>query len=110
MKETWRREISELARLVAQRRFTQKQLAEETGIDQGQISRILAGRAVRYSKNIATLCAFAQGKRLQKTRSSKDQQRIEKAALDLWDGSPAHAVSIVKALRAIAQLDRGRSK
>ena len=52
--------IDHLAREVAQRRLTQIGLSKDTGVDQSQISRILAGRAKRLSGNVRKLCEYAK--------------------------------------------------
>jgi transcriptional regulator with XRE-family HTH domain len=107
MNDDWRRQISDLAGLVEKRRFTQKELALHTGIDQGQISRILAGKAARFSKNVAALCAFLDRNQPPRIRDPQGLQRIEAAARELWDGTPDHAAAIVGALRAIGRLQKG---
>lgn len=44
---------------IADRRFTQLEVARATGVDQSQISRILKGHAKRSSENVSELCRFA---------------------------------------------------
>lgn len=41
-------------------RLTQKRIAEATGVHQSQISRILAGRSRRPSRNLLKLCKYAE--------------------------------------------------
>lgn len=48
-----------LREAIAQRRFTQVEVARSTGVDQSQISRILAGQSKRNSENVLALCRFA---------------------------------------------------
>lgn len=52
--------LAALARHVALRKTTQQALAEETGVHQSQVSRILAGDARRASKNVLKLCKYAE--------------------------------------------------
>lgn len=50
-----------LADCVSKRQLTQQELARATGVDQSQISRILAGHARRASQNVLKLCKYAEG-------------------------------------------------
>ncbi|MCA8434875.1 helix-turn-helix domain-containing protein [Burkholderia seminalis] len=45
---------------VADRRLTQADVAQKTGVNQSQISRILRGHNKRTSENVAVLCSFAR--------------------------------------------------
>lgn len=44
---------------VADRRVTQQEIAHATGVNQSQVSRILAGQCKRSSGNVVALCRFA---------------------------------------------------
>jgi transcriptional regulator with XRE-family HTH domain len=49
-----------LADYVKNKKFTQQQLALSTGVHQSHISRILAGHALRPSRNLLKLCKYAE--------------------------------------------------
>lgn len=51
--------LTSLRIAVADRRITQQEIAHATGVNQSQVSRILAGQCKRPSGNVATLCRFA---------------------------------------------------
>lgn len=51
--------LTSLRIAVADRRITQQEIAHATGVNQSQVSRILAGQCKRPSGNVAALCRFA---------------------------------------------------
>lgn len=51
--------LTSLRIAVADRRITQQEIAHATGVNQSQVSRILAGHCKRSSGNVAALCRFA---------------------------------------------------
>lgn len=51
--------LTSLRIAVADRRITQQEIAHATGVNQSQVSRILAGQCKRSSGNVAALCRFA---------------------------------------------------
>ena len=101
VKEDWQTLIEDLARRVTARRLTQQEIAKATGVDQSQVSRILAGEAKRPSRNVARLCSYAKGLQAPSTGKSGRAQ-IDRAIDQLWDGSPRHASAIAGVLVSIA--------
>ncbi|WP_175425517.1 helix-turn-helix domain-containing protein [Trinickia violacea] len=85
---------------IADRRFTQFEVARSTGVDQSQISRILNGQAKRSSANVSALCRFAA----EASRHTSIQLEIPavaraRALLDeLMDGSAEEQRSIAELL------------
>lgn len=106
MAEDWRKLIEELARQVAARRVTQKEIAQDSGVDQSQVSRILAGSAKRESHNVQRLCRYARSIRTAPGVADLGRRQIDNAVDKLWDGSTAHARAIAKALDSMAAVQR----
>ncbi|HQR69909.1 MAG TPA: hypothetical protein PLE54_04855 [Burkholderiaceae bacterium] len=106
MAEDWRRLIEELARQVAARRVTQEEIAQHSGVDQSQVSRILAGSAKRESQNVQRLCRYARSIRTAPGATDLGRRQIDNAVDKLWDGSAAHARAIAKALDSMAAVQR----
>jgi transcriptional regulator with XRE-family HTH domain len=99
-------QLSWLRAAVSERRLTQSQIAVATGVDQSQVSRILAGRAKRNSENVVALCAYAAKASLASPRTesgsvSADTQRI---FLDLLSGSEEEQKLMLEILRRLANL------
>ena len=106
MPDNWETAIAQLARRVASGKLTQHEIAHATGVDQGQISRILAGRAKRRSRNVEKLCAYAQSLRLDATDVQPARRQMQEAIDELWDGSPEHARAIAEAMTSLARVQR----
>lgn len=51
---------AEIALRVAEWGLTQKEIERDTGVDQGQVSRILKGQVLRLSPNVLKLCEYAK--------------------------------------------------
>lgn len=56
----WQRQIRKLATLIQNKKLSQLDIARATGVHQGQVSRILAGRSKRLSPNTQKLCQYAE--------------------------------------------------
>lgn len=64
---------------IAEKKLTQQQIALATGVHQSQISRILAGKASRPSRNILKLCKYADA--LPRSPRAADGSAIEAATV-----------------------------
>lgn len=85
---------------VADRRFTQFEIARATGVDQSQISRILKGQAKRASANVSALCRFA-AEASRHTSITREVPAVAKAQAllhELMDGSAEEQRSIAELL------------
>jgi transcriptional regulator with XRE-family HTH domain len=105
MAEDWQRVISRLAQRVATRQLTQEEIAQATGVDQSQVSRILAGRARRRSRNVEKLCRYALAMGAPSPTVS-GRHDIEQAMSTLWDGSARHARALAEVLGSMARMQR----
>ena len=69
--------------------LTQSQLALFTGVNQSQISRILAGSWRRISGNVMQVCKY-YGIEPHGDSERLASRRLESAALEMWDGTSEH--------------------
>lgn len=101
-------DLNRLALLIRRGQVTQKQVEIATGVDQSQISRILAGKVKRVSTNVKYLCKYANSLEA----PEKDEQEYKKilinAALDLWDGSESSAITLQELFLSIKDIQAGR--
>lgn len=83
--------------------LTQKQLSEITGINQGNISRIINGTFKKAnSDSILRICKYAKidiNEPLHKSPCEND--KITQAIKEVWDGSDESAHKIAKYLLAL---------
>lgn len=81
--------------------LSQNTLSELTGIHQSQISRILSGQVRRTSKNVISLCKFAENLH-SKRKAPKNIPSVLLHALEqTWDGSTPHADAIAKVILSL---------
>lgn len=106
MSEDWETVIAQLARRVASDKLTQNEIAHATGVDQGQISRILAGHAKRHSRNVERLCVYARSLRFSASDVQPARRQIQEAIDQVWDGSPEHARAIAEAVTSLGRVQR----
>jgi len=95
--------IQRLSSDVRQGSLTQQQISDATGVDQSQVSRILAGNMRRVSENVEKLCNYAKTLDTPYERDEQSKQDLIKALLQLWDGTPVHAITLKQLLHAIGQ-------
>jgi len=96
----WQSHIKKLATLVAEKKLSQPDIARETGVDQGQASRILAGQSKRLSRNTQKLCQYAEtiGPDSASTTTARD---LQQTILGIWNGTSQHAQALKRLLQAI---------
>jgi predicted XRE-type DNA-binding protein len=99
---TWA--IAQLRTAVNTRKLTQKQIASATGIDQSQISRILAGQVRRASKHVIELCKFANCLEQYQEADPTRSPMLMDALRVVWDGSDAHAEAIAGVILSLKKL------
>lgn len=91
-----------IAREQAKRRgISQAELAQRLGLTQPQVSRLLSGKVKRESRSFADLCKLLSGTDLQHTSADAVPEEIRAAVLEVWDGTPTHAVAIATVIRAL---------
>lgn len=93
--------LDKLRAAVASRDVTQQQIAKATGVDQSQVSRILAGQTKRASANVIRLCKFAYEIELPGGHDPSQSQSLMNALRLVWDGSSAHAEAIAQVLLSL---------
>lgn len=107
--------LRKLKEVVAAREISQADLARATGVDPGQISRILAGDFVTFAGAVVSICKVlgitpdAEGAKTgANTRAGSPPARdlswskVERAVKRLWDETPDGADQLVRVLDAIA--------
>lgn len=103
--QLWKESLRRLAKLVASGRVTQAQVAAAAGVDQSQVSRILAGRCTRLSTNVERLCRLEHAMRSRSTLSDAHLRKpIDAAIAAVWDGSSAHASAIAEVVLSLGPL------
>ena len=75
-----------------------------TGVDQGQVSRILSRKIKRVSKNVLKICNYANsiGSSNHPTKIATEEM-IERM-LRIWDQNPERATALDQLLRSIEML------
>lgn len=99
-REDWRRQIKNLATLVEEKKLSQLDIARATGVDQGQVSRILAGLSKRLSRNTRKLCRYAETIRPSSAPPDTTDE-LQKAILGIWNGTSQHAQALKQLLQAV---------
>ena len=100
------RKIQLIAQRVSSRALTQSQVAKATGVDQSQVSRILAGRSRRASKNVLKLCEYAESLASPDPEAGSLQEQAAAIVSELFRAQPTENAALVSLL---ASLHRWRS-
>lgn len=93
--------LDRLRHAVDSRLITQSQIANVTGIDQSQVSRILAGQLIRASANVQKLCKFANQLAIFGMHDPRQSGVLMDALSSVWDGSPEHAAAIANVIQSL---------
>ena len=81
--------------------LTQAEIGRKAGIDQSQVSRILAGEFQKLSGHALKVCTILN---INMTFSTRENERLERAIGLLWDGTETHERAILELLEAAAKL------
>ena len=95
-----------LSRAILNGSVTQSAIALSTGVDQSQISRILAGQVKRESENVLALCKYAEEIHNARTVDPCHSELLMGALREVWDGSPEHAKAIAGVIRSLSVFPR----
>lgn len=82
--------------------FTQEEIAKKTGVNQGQVSRILNGKAKRVSGNVALLCKYANVPIKKKFDLSKDQNLMDALEVAVA-GNAERAEALAGVIKAVGR-------
>lgn len=97
--------LADLGVLVSSGRLKQTDIQAHTGVHQSQISRILAGKAKRPSRNVEVLCKYARCVANTEERSPAVELRmLQEAVVKIWNGTDRHAQAIRDVLQALDRL------
>lgn len=99
-REDWQQQLRKLATLVEDKKLSQHEISRATGVHQGQVSRILAGKSKRLSHNTRKLCQYAETIG-QQSAPPVASDELRKAILNVWNGTSQHAQALKQLLHAI---------
>lgn len=85
--------------------ITQKNLELFTGVNQGQISKILRGQAVTVSDNVKKLCKYANiNYQISSKFEPSDNRELLAAIESAIAGNPKRAKAIIGVVKAISHI------
>ncbi|GAB7540556.1 hypothetical protein [Cupriavidus sp. 8B] len=101
--DTYIRTLSALSDDVHRGDITQLQLSRATGVDQSQISRLLAGKGKTVSRAGMLLFAYKLDKDTSEARPDPGSSIVLMEAIsEVWDGTQAGARRLAHVIRALA--------
>lgn len=85
--------------------ITQEDIEANTGVNQGQISKILNGQAVTVSKNVIKLCKYANiNYEISSTFELSNNKELLAAIESAIAGNPKRAKAIIGVVKAISHI------
>jgi transcriptional regulator with XRE-family HTH domain len=83
--------------------LTQQEIAHALGLEQSQVSRLLAGKLARRTKAFDQLCRYLRVPPSDQLAPPFPEQ-LKEAVMATWDGSSAHADALATVIRALGVL------
>jgi transcriptional regulator with XRE-family HTH domain len=106
--------VDEMHSQMSARKLSFTRLAQISGVDQSQISRVLAGDFKSVSHNVMQICMNLGIDPLRFVRPTREDEaarrRIMDSALAVWDGTPEGADLLVSVLGGMAALRGARRR
>jgi transcriptional regulator with XRE-family HTH domain len=85
--------------------ISQNFLAEQLGVSQSQVSRVLSGRTSASSRLAKDVCNYAINSVDHVEKSSiAANEDLMNALVETWDGTPAHARALAVVIRSLGVL------
>jgi transcriptional regulator with XRE-family HTH domain len=105
--------LADFRRHMDARGWTISRLSKQTGVDQGQVSKIDAGSFKTFASSVLKICmelgmdptAYCGA-----TKPDNDRKAIVDSAMSIWDGTHRDAELVVSLLREIAKLRKQGSR
>lgn len=103
---------TERARRVCKMRgITQAQIAADLGASQSQVSRILKGQGLKYSRLAEEVCLYVEKFEGGVTADSvRSNDELVNALTVTWDGSATHARALSAVIRSLSALGPSLTK
>ncbi|MET4331026.1 transcriptional regulator with XRE-family HTH domain [Bradyrhizobium sp. i1.15.2] len=112
--ESKRALVGEIQARMEARKLVTTQFAQSCGVDQSQISRVLAGDFKGVSHNVMQICIHLGIDPMRFFVPSREDEfakkRIMESALAVWDGTPEDADLLVSVLGGMAAMRSARPK
>ena len=106
--------LLDFQRHMSDRGWNFSDLAKKTGINQGQVSRIAAGKFKTFASNVVRICIELEmnpfSYHTQANEEDQHREAIANSAIAIWDGTPRDREVVVALLRQIADLRKHSSK
>ncbi|MGY4167531.1 helix-turn-helix domain-containing protein [Bradyrhizobium sp. USDA 4529] len=106
--------LDEMQAQIAARHLSAMDISRSSGVDQSQVSRILAGDFKRISQNVMQICNFLginPGRFVGSLPGDDDtRRRIADSALSVWDGTPEGAELLISIFGGMAAIRGGRRR
>lgn len=93
-----------LRRFLHSQKMSQLELARATGVAQSQVSRILAFKTKRVSKNMQIICDYAHIDWRSTQRTVDDHPRLMATIVAAWDGTDRGGDALANLISAAAEL------
>lgn len=92
-------------RICKTRGVTQTQIADDLGVSQSQVSRILKGQGLRASRLAEEVCLYVEKYEGGVTADSvRSNDELINALVLTWDGSATHARGLAAVIRSLSAL------
>lgn len=106
--------MAEIRAQMGARKLSAKQLERICGVDQSQISRVMAADFKGLSHNLMQICVYLGIDPMRFFIPLREDEfakkRIMESALAVWDGTPEDADLLVSVLGGMAAMRSGRRK
>lgn len=97
-----------LRAIAKERGITQSVLAKVIGVNQSQVSRMLAAKTLKATPKTHKLCEWVmRSSRPTSTADVLQNTELIGAVAFAWDGSPQHASALALVIRSLRVLERG---
>lgn len=90
-------------------RLTQQEIADQTGLCQSTVQRLLANRPKRYTKALRSICKYAKIDIVSEEKKDITKNSYLINALNtLWDGTPENANALTEVIKAMSKLSKAK--
>jgi transcriptional regulator with XRE-family HTH domain len=85
-------------------KMSERRLAHRVGVHQTTVNRLLNSENPVWTPALSALSDFARSQQVERSLRTADENRLSRAAVDLWDGTPEDADNLLRVFRSLRDL------
>jgi transcriptional regulator with XRE-family HTH domain len=85
-------------------KISERRLAHQVGLHQTTVNRLLNAKKPVWTPALSALSDYVKSRQTERPVRTRDENRLSRAAVELWDGTQADADNLLRVFRSLRDL------